>query len=81
MSKDIDDGGAAFPDSMGEPGMTRRDWLAGQVYPTVLGRMQFPMEPSAFNEKLEKCARITYEAVDALIAAGKSPLPDGEVNP
>ena len=58
-----DDGGPAFPSQNGhyfEPGMTLRDWFAGQALSTM-------REPEYTS--FEKIAGIAYKTADAMLAA------------
>ena len=59
-----DDGGPAFPSQNGhyfEPGMTLRDWFAGQALAGMLDR--------AYGIKCEIIAARSYEMADAMLAA------------
>ena len=78
MSQQIDDGGSAFPVpppiaetdgvsmqwSRAEPGMSLRDWFAGQA---LAGTMASPDCPSA----IQPIAESAYKIADAMIAARK----------
>lgn len=75
-SKTIDDGGLAFPgnrfqkvgNSYGDvqhPGMSLRDWFAGQVLSGFMSA-----EPMHFNP--EDDADYCYKVADAMIAARKA---------
>ena len=62
MSKP-DDGGPAYPSQNGhyfEPGMTLRDWFAGQALSTM-------REPEYTS--FEKMAGIAYKTADAMLVA------------
>lgn len=78
---DTNDGGPAFPlgdtyvqlpgeaigRSRGHPGMTLRDWFAGQA---LCGSIAFPIPG---NEKIpENAARFAYAYADAMLAARKA---------
>lgn len=52
-------GGAAFPREHGEPGMTLRDWFAGQSLPALTA--QYPANP-------ERAAELAFKAADAMLA-------------
>jgi hypothetical protein len=74
-SKQIEDGGAAFPrpHSMGpaehvweQDGMTLRDYFAGQA---LAGYMACASHPQAPND--ETMARYCYNAADAMLQARK----------
>lgn len=64
---DPDDGGSAFPfaeattDFSVSPGMTLRDWFAGQTLTGILDR--------TYGMKIEIIAARSYEMADAMIAA------------
>lgn len=64
----LDDGGPAFPSQNGhyfEPGMTLRDWFAGQA---LTGMLAQPLDSDcAFHPKL--CAESAFEYADAMLAA------------
>ena len=62
MSKP-DDGGSAYPSQNGhyfEPGMTLRDWFAGQALSTM-------REPEYAS--FEKIADLAYKTADAMLVA------------
>lgn len=72
------DGGPAFPCEGGgdsglypDPGMSLRDWFAGQVAPALIAelyaRAQVPFETSVFT----MASAAAYEFADAMIAARK----------
>ena len=62
-----DDGGSAFPfaeattDFSVSPGMTLRDWFAGQALAGMLDR--------TYGMKIEIIAARSYEMADAMLAA------------
>ena len=56
------DGGPAFPLPSGHPGMTLRDWFAGQA---LAGMLDFK---TAETEEDDWLARIAYGIADAMIA-------------
>jgi hypothetical protein len=73
MSTPINDGGSAFP-SVGEgfgnpsysaPGMTLRDWFAGQA----LAGMLINYTTQKFGVGEQTCAKGAYEFADAMLAA------------
>jgi hypothetical protein len=73
MSK-IEDGGAAFPCEGGcdsglhpDPGMSLRDWFAGQVLVGLLASER----PDFHIPSKEKAAITAYEYADAMLAARK----------
>tara|TARA_R110000803_G_scaffold43701_4_gene93033 strand:+ start:7768 stop:7998 length:231 start_codon:yes stop_codon:yes gene_type:complete len=76
MSKQIDDGGPAYPTPEGdtaqpESGMTLRDWFAGQALVGDLPRYHnCPLPPD------RSLALAAYEIADAMIAASKEPTHD-----
>lgn len=66
----IDDGGPAFPlqehgDSRSVPGMTLRDWFAGQALQGQAHRLASPWEHR------DILAKDCYDIADAMIAARK----------
>ena len=75
MSGQIDDGGGAFPvgyhpegNSADQPGMSLRDWFAGQA---LQGMMANPILLSADGEFRETNFAMCYQCADAMIAARK----------
>ena len=64
MTDKRDDGGPAFPIGMFQPGMTLRDWFAGQA---LVGFM----EASSCDFDDEPDAAFLYRVADAMIAARK----------
>jgi hypothetical protein len=73
MSAPLNDGGPAFP-SVGEgfgnpsysaPGMTLRDWFAGQA----LAGMLINYTTQKFGVGEQTCAKGAYEFADAMLAA------------
>lgn len=85
MSTPIKDGGQAFPcqessespnhpgyrDVYASPGMTLRDWFAGQALAGICANSTFLIETRADNwaEKVRLLADDAYTAADAMIAA------------
>jgi hypothetical protein len=76
----IDDGGPAFPGEQGmmpdglwnqtwEPGMSLRDWFAGQALQGRAHRFDNP------HEHRELLAKDCYEMADAMLAARKGERP------
>lgn len=63
------DGGPAFAhgnrEHGGDPGMSLRDWFAGQAL-TALGDVQFP---DAGRRAAPKVAALAYEVADAMLKA------------
>ena len=86
MSDAIDDGGPAFPipeqqfsdgvtivSSQGAPGMSLRDWFAGQAI-SGLAPLFYDSAPDADNpdgDDPEQIARTAYLLADAMLAARK----------
>lgn len=75
-TKQIDDGGPAFPSSVyrtddpgPQRGMTLRAWLAGQALVRLISN------PNWNGNKVDNAALMAVEAADALIAALKGPKP------
>lgn len=90
--KQIDDGGSAFPAIDGppseyKPGMSLRDWFAGQVLPAV-ARSVITVERSALEKAAAAesyqgsihgfAAKVAYQYADAMIAARSSNPNSGE---
>lgn len=75
MSKQIDDGGPAFPvaswmndhgiEVPGNDGMSLRDWFAGQA---LAG---FSANPECHGWNFEQAADYAYQQADAMLAARK----------
>jgi len=73
MSK-INDGGPAFPFEGGanngyspDPGMTLRDWFAGQAFPAIYADLcEISM---AANDRMLRAAKLSLAAADAMLAA------------
>lgn len=77
MNKKIVDGGFAFPksldpypsDGVGYPGMTLRDYFAGQAVGQCIAKC-VPYECAGSDETMAQMfARKAYEVADAMIAA------------
>lgn len=72
---EMDDGGPAFPsqpwDKNFQPGMSLRDWFAGQAL-TGLMALQFV---KASNEEF---AKISYKTADAMLFERSNHLKEGE---
>jgi hypothetical protein len=80
MSKPINDGGPAFPELPSyntppgtisintKPGMSLRDWFAGQALAGMLGCP----ERQYFEAKTTVLADWSYQAADAMLAARKA---------
>jgi hypothetical protein len=76
MTKKIEDGGPAFPHMAADghpdyrPGLSRRDWFAGQALPAIIERCgadhRLPHEHIT-----DYFARKAYEVADAMISARK----------
>ena len=67
MSKP-DNGGPAFPSQNGhyfEPGMTLRDWFAGQS----LGHIPALLDANEKNKSVKQIAEWSYQVADAMLAA------------
>lgn len=61
------EGGYAFPVPEYSPGMTLRDWFAGQA---LAGYLAAYAHPQAIDTPMPlKAARCTYEYADAMLAA------------
>lgn len=79
-SKNIDDGGSAFPCEGGvdsglypDPGMSLRDWLAGQAIGAIIRQCASDLQFRDRRETSEQYfARKSYEVADAMIAARKA---------
>ena len=78
MMTDIKNGGYAFPkpldpypsDGVGYPGMTLRDYFAGQALAGWLASYGDTMQhPCAVNGSAECVARDSYALADAMLAA------------
>ena len=71
MNDDKDTGGTAFPaDQSFNPGMSLRDWFAGQA---LIGLMGDPgMRPSNLDE-FEHMARRLYQVADAMLKERRNP--------
>lgn len=74
MSKDHEDGGPAFPDirywddgqmAVKHPGMSLRDWFAGQALAAYVSR------PDTRQSSYAELADWSYDAADAMLAARK----------
>ena len=74
-TKQIDDGGPAYPFSMHpehgygpaesvDQGMTLRDWFAGHALGALI------VDPSRADQSREECARLAYAIADAMLKAG-----------
>ena len=67
--KQIDNGGPAFPATMGEHGieggMSVRDYFAGQALPSLLPERILPWE----DVSAEKVANAAYAIADAMLKA------------
>lgn len=68
-------GGLAFPFNAGEhgiepsPGMTLRDWLAGQAMPAIIAAISAGQHTSAHpGSAVQQIAADSYEVADAMIA-------------
>lgn len=78
MSADVHDGGPAFPPSVaispagdtyyGDPGMTLRDWFAGQA----LGGLIASEAPDA-EWQLLQVSQLAYRVADVMLAARGEP--------
>ena len=79
MSAPINDGGPAFPfvepptECGTSPGMTLRDWFAGQALPSVLECIQKGLIMGVGT--LEGSAKVSYDLADAMLAARKEGSP------
>ena len=83
MTKKIDNGGPAFPceqsETQGgtwnqtfEPGMTLRDWFAGQALIAIATSEHSIVSETSFDEKLDIetiYARFAYQTADAMLKA------------
>jgi len=83
MSK-INDGGCAFPFEGGTnngyspaPGMTLRDWFAGQALPAVLCRLYqiADRDGRTFENVYAVAASASQEVADAMLAAREGETP------
>ena len=78
MEDEVKDGGAAFPSSFryeledwSEPGMSLRDWFAGQI---IAGALANPgLLERVAGRTLEQMMREVYEGADALLSARGEP--------
>jgi hypothetical protein len=76
---EIDTGNPAFPITTGHsvyhPGMSLRDWLAGQALSGILAGYWANPELSALTEDV--LAQQAYQAADAMLAARQLKRPEG----
>ncbi len=72
MSEQPHAGGPVFPrlNSQMDPGMSLRDWFAGQALAGLIGATPVIDEAQAANEPITQfAARVAYKAADAMLAA------------
>jgi hypothetical protein len=53
----------------GKPGMSLRDWFAGQALAGMLPSLKAPDEKALISEALPLAARLAYVTADAMLAA------------
>ena len=68
------DGGPAFPRpptewSPGNPGMSLRDWFAGQCMRDTFAALAAMGSENLNEYQLKRCAEASYMAADAMLAA------------
>jgi hypothetical protein len=75
-----DDGGPVYPfsyvdcgEEMVHPGISRRDWFAGQA---LVGLMSDPTLRPCTVQEFEHMAKRLFQVADAMIAEGKKEAPD-----
>jgi hypothetical protein len=79
MSDVLKDGGQAFPciemavtgAMIGGPGMTLRDWFAGQALIAIIGAREFrlPVRQNPADEARRQAAGCAYKLADAMLQA------------
>lgn len=62
------DGGPAFPASASQPGLTKRDYFAGQVVGSILADAA-AIPVSHVSPTLDDVARKSYQLADAMLKA------------
>jgi hypothetical protein len=84
MMPKINDGGAAFPNSVqpdfqyAEAGMTLRDWFAGQALAGVMASpdgsvFRYVIETAKTTSPAPAVAALAYELADAMLAERSKP--------
>ena len=67
------DGGPAFPGEVCctyfEPGMSLRDWFAGQALPAMMQMAGVPKDPARCDAVITNVAAAAYQFADAMLAA------------
>ena len=75
MRDRVEDGGPAFahgsPEHGGHPGMSLRDWFAGQAMAGFYAGYRDTSQLSTFPSDLKTDAETFYEIADAMLAARK----------
>lgn len=66
----------AFPlattaETIDTPGMTLRDWFAGQALAGIAANAAFSVKTKRFGDPKTICAKAAYEFADAMLAARK----------
>lgn len=67
---DKNDGGQAFPNGDAVPGMTLRDWFAGQALAGIMTDMA-RQEKSSFPVTIKDVAQKSYQIADAMLEERK----------
>lgn len=63
VTEPVDDGGPAFPTTL-RPGLTKREWFAGQALAGMLANSELTGDASEYVEW-------SYEYADAMLAEGR----------
>jgi hypothetical protein len=79
MSDKLNGGGPAFPFAEYHPGMSLRDWFAGQALNAIIAHGElvdedgnFTAEPGKGFPAINNFAEFAYVAADAMLAARKA---------
>lgn len=71
MSNTIDDGGPAFPSGDDVPGMSLRDWFAGQALAGLIASASHPRVDPSVPLVSERTASEAFKHADSMLAARK----------